>query len=329
VLTPPGDLIEESLAATLAAHWHLTPTALAYRPVGWGSHHWDVTDTGGTRWFVTVDELENKRHTENEALDVACGRLRAALGAARDLYDAGATFAVAPVPTNGGEPLARHGTRFAVAVYPFVEGRSFVWGDPRTPEDRRAVLDLVIRVHTAPESTRRRAMADDFTIPYRDALVAALDGNHPTDTGPYAERVAGLMHDHAVPLRRLLARYDAFPDAGNSPVLTHGEPHPANTMRTADGWRLIDWDTTLVAPPERDLWMLTADDDSVLRAYRDATGVTPQQHVLDRYRLRWDLSDLAIEVSRFRRPHTGSVDDDKGWGGLCHLTKKWDEATDS
>ena len=30
-------------------------------------------------------------------------------------------------------------------------------------------------------------------------------------------------------------------------VLTHGEPHPGNTMRTVDGWRLIDWDTALVA----------------------------------------------------------------------------------
>ncbi|WP_432843998.1 phosphotransferase family protein [Dactylosporangium sp. CA-092794] len=36
-------------------------------------------------------------------------------------------------------------------------------------------------------------------------------------------------------------------------VLTHGEPHPGNTMRTGGGWLLIDWDTALLAAPERDL----------------------------------------------------------------------------
>ena len=58
-------------------------------------------------------------------------------------------------------------------------------------------------------------------------------------------------------------------------VLTHGEPHPGNTMLTADGWVLIDWDTALAAPPERDLWSLDPGDGSVLDAYARLTGVTP------------------------------------------------------
>ena len=32
-------------------------------------------------------------------------------------------------------------------------------------------------------------------------------------------------------------------------VLTHGEPHPANTLKTSEGWMLVDWDTTLTAAP--------------------------------------------------------------------------------
>ena len=47
-------------------------------------------------------------------------------------------------------------------------------------------------------------------------------------------------------------------------VLTHGEPHPGNTMRTEDGWRLIDWDTARIAPPERDLWSINPGDGSML-----------------------------------------------------------------
>lgn len=94
-------------------------------------------------------------------------------------------------------------------------------------------------------------------------------------------------------------------------MLTHGEPHPGNTMLTSVGWLLIDWDTALRAPPERDLWSLDPGDGSLLAAYADATGVTPLPAVLDLYRIRWDLADIAARVSRFRHYHQGSLDDAK------------------
>jgi spectinomycin phosphotransferase/16S rRNA (guanine(1405)-N(7))-methyltransferase len=92
-------------------------------------------------------------------------------------------------------------------------------------------------------------------------------------------------------------------------VLTHGEPHPGNTLRTKDGWRLIDWDTVRIAPPERDLWLLGGD----LTAYTDATGVEVLPEMLTLFRLRWDIADLAVEVDRFRRPHAGDANDEKAW----------------
>ena len=84
-------------------------------------------------------------------------------------------------------------------------------------------------------------------------------------------------------------------------------------MLTARGWVLVDWDTTLVAPPERDLWSLDPGDGSIWAAYAAATGVTPLPALLDLYRLRWDICDIAMDLSRFRRPHTGSAEDDKTW----------------
>jgi spectinomycin phosphotransferase/16S rRNA (guanine(1405)-N(7))-methyltransferase len=50
VLSPP-DLPEETLLRTLAEHWDIT--AAVYRPVGFGSHHWQVD----TYWFVTAQLL--------------------------------------------------------------------------------------------------------------------------------------------------------------------------------------------------------------------------------------------------------------------------------
>ena len=77
---------------------------------------------------------------------------------------------------------------------------------------------------------------------------------------------------------RLLARYDDLAalsrSRSSSAVLTHGEPHPGNSMLTSGGWLLIDWDTALLAPPERDLWILDPGDGSILGAYAEATGVS-------------------------------------------------------
>lgn len=325
--TRPADLPEDLLAAALARGWGVAVASMTYRPVGFGSHHWEVLDAAGTRWFVTADELENKRYRLGEPLAAAFGRLRAALAAASDLRDCGAKFVVAPVPTVDGEPLARAHDRFGVALYPFVDGQSFEWGEFAAPAHRRAMLDLVVATHTAPAVAARRAMADDFAVPHRDELEAALDPvGRAAACGPYARPAALLIAANAAPIRRLLARYDELAARGRSrpsaPVLTHGEPHPGNTMLTSGGWMLIDWDTALVAPPERDLWSLDPGDGSVLGAYADATGVPPLASMLELYRIRWDLADIAIDVSRFRRPHPGSIDDDESWAILRALVER-------
>jgi spectinomycin phosphotransferase/16S rRNA (guanine(1405)-N(7))-methyltransferase len=173
---------------------------------------------------------------------------------------------------------------------------------------------MVVAVHQAPESVRRRAAVDDFAVPHRDALDAAVRGVEPPACGPYATQTAGLVADDADRIERLLARYDELAAGADRrrAVLTHGEPHGGNTLRTAHGWRLIDWDTTLVAPPERDLWVLGGD----LTAYTAETGIAVLPDLLEMYRLRWDIADIAVVVDRFRRPHSGDPNDDAEWNVL-------------
>jgi spectinomycin phosphotransferase/16S rRNA (guanine(1405)-N(7))-methyltransferase len=302
---------------------------MTYRPVGFGSHHWEVADSGGTRWFVTADELRNKRVRLAESLDTAFVRLRAALAAATDLRASGLSFVVAPVPAADGEPLVRAGEEFGLAVYPFVAGQSFAWGEFSGPAHRDAVLDLLIEVHTAPRAAWRRAMIDDYAIPHRDELEAAINSAAPPEAGragPFAQQAASLLAANQVPLRRLLARYDDLAALARAQpgrrVLTHGEPHPGNTMLTSDGWRLIDWDTVVVAEPERDLWSLDPGDESVLTRYGEATGVRPLAPALELYRIRWDLADIAVDAGRFRSPHQGTADDEASWELLRSLVEQ-------
>ena len=130
MLAPPDDLPDAALASALGHSWAIAVASVEYRAVGWGSHHWDVADAAGSRWFVTADDLEDKRLSEDGPA-AQSGRLRAALTAAEDLRDCGRTFVVAPVPARDGALLALVSGRFAVAVYPFVSGQAFSWGAPR------------------------------------------------------------------------------------------------------------------------------------------------------------------------------------------------------
>jgi spectinomycin phosphotransferase/16S rRNA (guanine(1405)-N(7))-methyltransferase len=341
VLTPPDGLSEDMLVSALEGGWQVTPAALEYRAVGFGSHHWEVVDTTGTRWFVTVDDLVVRRRSPDEPLTRPLARLCASLAAAADLRNCGRqfNFVVAPVPALDGEPLTLASERFPVALYPLVEGQSFDWGEFSTPAHRRGVLDLLVAIHTAPAAASRLALPDDFAVPLRAELEAALDDGAvgtgdaaspgdsggavgAADYGPYTQPSARLLAEHAAPVRRLLARYDelvagrARPDRA---VLTHGEPHPGNTMLGPAGWLLIDWDTVLVAPPERDLWSLDPGDGSILAAYAEATGAVPVPSMLELYRIRWDLADLALTFDGFRRPHSGSADDEESWRLLGSL----------
>jgi len=291
VLSPPPDFTDDDLVSALARHWRVRASTVTYRAVGFGSHHWQV-DTG---WFATVDEEPD------------FPRLSAALRSASDV-----PVAIAPVPTRLGEPLARAG-RFAVALYPFVDGESFDWDDYRDAEHRRAVLDMVVAVHRTPTT---HAFTEDFATPELSTI---------GDAGPYSRPAAELLARHAPAVDHLRTRYEALTRKADRTrfVLTHGEPHAGNTMLTPNGWRLIDWDTALIAPPERDLWHLEPpnpqDTYDALDAYEATTGIRPNRDMLDLYRLHWDLTDLAEITRDFSRPHTGTPNDDENWTILQNL----------
>lgn len=316
----PGDLPRHALVASLADGWNIVPTTLTYQPVGFGSHHWLAT-AADRRWFVTVDDLAAKRRDAEEPFDTADARLRAALSAARTARDRGLEFVVAPIVGVNGDVVRRVGDRFSVAVYPFVDGVTRGWADFGSIDERLAVVDLIVDLH---ELGDVGAVTDDLAIPRRADLCAALDELTSTwDTGPFGERARRALATNAAGVERRLSRYDRLAaDVAQRPermVTTHGEPHVGNTIVGADGWSLVDWDTTLVAPPERDLWMLAGSEGAVLDAYTARTGRAVIDDALDCYRLWFDLAEIAGYVAHFREAHDDGADVRESWTNLRHF----------
>jgi spectinomycin phosphotransferase/16S rRNA (guanine(1405)-N(7))-methyltransferase len=213
-----------------------------------------------------------------------------------------------------------------VALYPYIDGQQYSWGEFSTPAHRQGILDLIVELHAVPTTVVRHAMADDFTVPHRDELELSYHDDVAWESGPYARRASVLLCQNADKIGRLVARYDDLVSQQRRRptrnVVTHGEPHPGNTMLTSAGWLLIDWDTVLIAPPERDLWSLDPGDGSAVRAYSEAAGAVVQPLMLELYRIRWDLADMAASASQFRGPHSDSPDDAMSWEVLSTLIEE-------
>lgn len=102
-------------------------------------------------------------------------------------------------------------------------------------------------------------------------------------------------------------------------MVAHGEPHGANVIRGARGHaRLVDWDTTLLAPRERDVRFVLDEDLTGWDEYRDEAGaVALDERALRLYRLGWDLADIAIYTRDFRRAHEETEDTVVAWESLA------------
>jgi spectinomycin phosphotransferase len=312
VQTRPPDLSDTDVATAVARGWALTGCVATYAPLGYGSHHWHVVDSSGARWFASVDLAEVG----------GSSRRLAALGAAVEAHEAGLSFVVAPLRTVADDVAVPLGDRYALALYPHVDGRSGSFSDALSREETVELVGMLAELHDLPTSSLSLGH-ESFEIPGRtrleDSLTRLADVTH--WTGAYGERVRQLLTSHPDLVTSALTEHDRLVEAAGPQadrmVLTHGEPHPGNLLRTEDGLRLIDWDTALLAPPERDLWLVDARSDGrASAAYATFAGRRLQPELLARYDLAWSLADVADFVETLRGAPEKTEDTGWSWDAL-------------
>jgi hypothetical protein len=244
----------------------LTDLDLEYLPVGAGSYHWRA----GRRFFITVDDLDNKHYLGNHP-DAVYERQRSAIKTAHVLRQRGLEFVVGPVPAIDGTVLHRISRRYALAVYPFL-------GDPKpfrktlSEPERYALRGMLSRLHAA---RYEHAMAVPIEVPLRPQLERSLS----------SRSAPPLLQQNAATIRAWLLRFDelvgVLTERKVEMVITHGEPHSGNIVRTSSGFMLVDWDTAGLAPRERDLWLVGGGDPMLCELFR----------------LRWRLDDISWAAS--------------------------------
>jgi spectinomycin phosphotransferase len=306
--------------AAIAGGWGLELAGANYVEAGAGSYHWIVADGQGNRHFVTVDDLDRKDFL-GDTQDAAFEGLRLAFDTAVVLRAGGLDFVVAPLPTLRGESVSRIDSRYSIAVFPFIEGRAGQFSERLAPDERADLVDLLVQLHRATPSVASTARRTSIGVPGRRALVASLrDLDRDWSGGPFSERARDLLAEHADGVRRLLDTFDQLTARvaaeKTEPVLTHGEPHPANVIRAGGRLVLIDWDTVALARPERDLWLVDSGDGRELALYAAASGRRINEDAIAMYRIRWQLDDIAIFVDELRSAHEQNADIEHAWASL-------------
>lgn len=324
VYTEPLDLDRAVLADALERDWGIAAPRLEYLPVGFGTHHWSAVAATDERWFVSADDLQAGHHA-GQAPDDVFAFLDRAFSTAVALRDmAGLEFVLAPLPTNDGTVLRRLDARYAIRAEPYFDGEASEFGRFEHEDDRRRMGALLGRLHAAsdrtPSGLPRR---EDFVLPGRGALEEALAHlDAPWNAGPFAEPARALLRTHADAVRHRLRAYDEQAERVRGEpdpwVVTHGEPHSANVMRDPrGGFHLVDWDTTLIGPRERDLWMVLDPDRIGWEEYREHAGPARlRDETLRLYRERWDLAEICVYVAECRRPHEETEDTRASWENL-------------
>ena len=310
----PADLDPSTLAVALREHWVIDAVELAYLPVGFGGHHWLAGTADGGRWFVTVDDLPSRVRGEGDTLDTCFAHLSAAYTASCELA-AGLDFVVGPQRARDGAVTHRLAAGYSLVVHAYLDDARTTGGDRAA--DARQILALLARLHAVPVGEGLSgAPREEFVVPNRTELLDDL----PWLDGPYAARARLLVRTHAADVAVLVEYYEqvaarlaARPDRL---VVTHGEPHGDNVLRTGAGLVLVDWDTTLVAPPERDLWMLADEIDGVPELYEQVSGTVVDRAAVGFYRLWFDLDEIGRYSRLFRGEHAADANTAVAWGGL-------------
>ncbi|MDO9456797.1 hypothetical protein [Nocardioides sp.] len=277
---PPAGVAEAVVLDVVRGSWQPRADAIAHLPVGFGAHHWAVSVDGTPTLFVTLDAL-GKRHDLRS--------LRSTYGATSALARAGLDFVHASlepwaVPLGGG----------ALSSTPWLEGVR------PSSLDLAATAEALHRLHTTPPPSGLRqwrplvgpGLADDLADRVRPAW----------RTGPFGELARAAIADRLSAVTGWVAAYHALAAEARARtwVPTHGEPGLHNQLVTPTGLRLVDWESLMLAPAERDLLTLGTGDPAMLEMFD----------------LEWRLVEVSQYATWFEATHTGTADDEVALQGL-------------
>jgi spectinomycin phosphotransferase len=239
----------EALLSHVAKHYRLYGLRLRFLPIGndvrSAAYRLDAAGRGG---FY----LKLRRGSFN----------RASLEVPNALQLNGKAHVIAPVPTFGGR-LSIPFANSRVALYPFVEGHNG-FARPLGEDQWRALGRTAAALHELWLPGLVGVPFESYSSRWRRKAAGFLEmARSRTFEDPLAGRMAELLNLHQDAIQELIdnaSRLASQLRRDEKPlVLTHGDLHAGNVLISDSGELfVVDWDTLMRAPKERDLMFVGA-----------------------------------------------------------------------
>ncbi len=302
------DVPDETLLACLWNHYGLHATEIAFLPIGNDVHTavYRVVADDATQYFLKL------RSGAFDEPTVAIPRF---------LSDRGIASIIAPIETRARQLWARLDA-FAAILFPFVAGQNGF----ASPLSERQLMKLGVALRSihatvVPPSLRAAIPQESYASHWRDRVKMVQTCAEETVVAePSAAQLAAFLRARRDEISHLVTRADALGDAlrAQSPthVLCHADIHGGNVLiGTGGALHIVDWDTLIFAPKERDLMFVgggvggawnTAREEALFYRGYGQTVINPL--ALAYYRYERIVQDIAAYGAQLLLTDEGGAD---------------------
>ena len=307
---------EELIIARLQEEYQLRVLALNFLPLGadMGTAVYRVIADHGTAYFLKL-----RRGFDQITVVVPLF-----------LKSQGIQEIITPVQTKSKQYWTDF-DEYTMIVYPFIDGQDG-FEIELTDAHRKILGKGLKRIHSAqlPPELMRVIPSETFDSKWRESLKffqAQVEKN--TYQEPTAAKLADFMKTRRKEINDLLARTEELASelqAGPLElVLCHTDLHGGNilipTDRQQPGLFIVDWDTPLLAPKERDLMFIGGGIDAIWKSDRDEAvfyrGYGEKEidlPALAYYRYERIIEDLAAICEQLLFTGEGGADRERSYG---------------
>lgn len=237
---------------------------------------------------------------------------------------------IAPLATTTGE-IWTNLDRFKAVLYPFVVGQDG-YAMKMEPRHWEAFGITLKRIHsvTPPPALAQALSRETFSARWREfvrTILVRLDGMQFAD--PVADETAVLLKENRDVILDLVVRAERLAQAAQAQplefVVCHADIHAGNILITPDdSFYIVDWDTVMLAPKERDLmyvgagllgsWFLPEEEEALFYpAYGQAQI---DQNLMAYYRYERIVQDIAAFCEELLFTEEGGADRAQSLGYL-------------
>lgn len=300
------------ILSQINAEYNLHATELRFLPLGadMGTAVYQVTADDGTDYFL-------KLRKGFEELSVTIPFF---------LKSQGVKEIISPIETKSNRGWANFG-EYKMILYPFIKGVNGF--EAELSNGHKRALGVTLKaIHSAsiPPKLKQQIPQETFSPKFRESIKLFQETvEEQTYDDPVAARLVEFIKSKRGEIDHLIERANALASELQSKplefVLCHADIHGGNMLIGEDGeFYLVDWDTPLLAPKERDLMFIGGGIDNIWKTKQDEalfyegySNAKINFAALAYYRYERVIEDLVVFCEQLLLSDEGGADRDQAY----------------